>query len=821
MRKPVVLLGLCELALGVSLGLPIAPASGDVTVDAHGLLVTSRSSVEGGSGVVGSFSNYEVMTSDGVLIHSTNRPVLNSRLMSLSHQSTRVALWDEVRADGSIANMYAASIDGRPYSMPTEASKLIQMRTASFDPSREAAALPAELEASPDHRVFMVQFASAYVPAYGEEIAALGGEVRRFVPDSAQLVEMGGDAVAAVEALPFVRGVTPYHPGYKIDEQILMDRFGWNAVAQVPVPAAINAMPATQREWYNMLVLAEDAGQQAFIASEVNALGGSVIHAEDSDVLVTVELDAAQLAAIAGLSEVLWIDRWTPASDDMDIVRQTGGANMIEATYGFTGQGVRGEVMDGNVLTTHISLQSPPMILTSSVSGSMSHGTPVSGIIFGDGTDDAGATGLAPSAQGFFSSYTTVSNRAAHTASLLGPSIQASFQSNSWGNAVTTQYTSLSSQLDTILFNNDITLTQSQSNQGSQNSRPQAWAKNIISVGGLNHYGNTNDADDCWCGYASRGPAADGRIKPDIALYYDNIYTTSSMSDDSYGSFCCTSAATPSVAGHIALMLQMWHEGVITGYGASGETVFESRPSSALVKALLVHSAQQWTISGGVDSDRDRFRQGWGRPSLVNLHNMRNDMFIIDEGDDPILPLETKSWTFESDGSGKANVTLVYRDPAGSPSAGVHRVNNLSLRVTSPLEGVVFWGNNGMHGNNFTVPYGEEDTINTVERVQVNSAIPGTWVVEVIASEINQDGNPATFGVIDSNYALVVSGLGQPVQPGGCDADLNGDGMVNADDLGLLLNDFGTASTATDLNGDGIINADDLSILLNNFGGCN
>ena len=47
----------------------------------------------------------------------------------------------------------------------------------------------------------------------------------------------------------------------------------------------------------------------------------------------------------------------------------------------------------------------------------------------------------------------------------------------------------------------------------------------------------------------------------------------------------------------------------------------------------------------------------------------------------------------------------------------------------------------------------------------------------------------------------------------GVSADLNGDGVVNGADLGLLLVDFG-GSGAADLNGDGIVNGADLGLML-------
>ncbi|MGP1345970.1 MAG: vanadium-dependent haloperoxidase [Phycisphaerales bacterium] len=48
--------------------------------------------------------------------------------------------------------------------------------------------------------------------------------------------------------------------------------------------------------------------------------------------------------------------------------------------------------------------------------------------------------------------------------------------------------------------------------------------------------------------------------------------------------------------------------------------------------------------------------------------------------------------------------------------------------------------------------------------------------------------------------------------------DLNGDGLVNSDDLGILLGGFGGAGAEGDINRDGVVDSDDLGLLLGNFG---
>ncbi|MFO0829413.1 MAG: GC-type dockerin domain-anchored protein [Phycisphaerales bacterium] len=63
----------------------------------------------------------------------------------------------------------------------------------------------------------------------------------------------------------------------------------------------------------------------------------------------------------------------------------------------------------------------------------------------------------------------------------------------------------------------------------------------------------------------------------------------------------------------------------------------------------------------------------------------------------------------------------------------------------------------------------------------------------------------------------ITAGSIQPVLP--CVADLNGDHVVNAADLSVLLGQWATSGSA-DLNGDGVVNAADLAALLGAWGAC-
>src|SRR5690606_8084032 len=134
-------------------------------------------------------------------------------------------------------------------------------------------------------------------------------------------------------------------------------------------------------------------------------------------------------------------------------------------------------------------------------------------------------------------------------------------------------YTTISAEMDRIIFDHDIIIAQSQSNAGSTQSRPQAWAKNIVSVGGVVHRNTLTKIDDFWSG-ASFGPAFDTRVKPDFTHFYDSTTAAHSQSTSAYTQFSGTSGATPIVAGHFGLLFEMWSTGAF-GNEVSGGDVFD------------------------------------------------------------------------------------------------------------------------------------------------------------------------------------------------------------------------------------------------------
>ena len=477
--------------------------------------------------------------------------------------------------------------------------------------------------------------------------------------------------------------------------------------------------------------------------------------------------------------EILWVEPLVDQIEfDMDNARLQGGADAVERQLArhpaeFTGLGIRGHVLEG-IDPSHPDFaankfRTAPVAIDNSESSS--HGHMTYGIIFGSGEGNHKARGVLPNAQGFYTNYADLYLQEPEDQSLtsryglverLVRDHQVMFQTASWGHSATTDYNIRSMELDKIIFDWDLPITQSQSNYGTQLSRPQAWAKNVISVGAIHHFESADPTDDRWDpgwgGRASIGPAKDGRIKPDLVAYFDSTETV--KEGGGYTQFGGTSGATPIVAGYLGLVTEMWVSGVLgNSLTYPKDQNFANRPPASMAKALLIHSAEQYEFSG-LNDDMSRFHQGWGFPDLRLLMRARKRMQLYPETN-PLKLGESFQTDYVVESSDQQlDVTLVYTDPPPAPVSGRSLVNDMDLKVTAP-DGTVYRGNfgliEGMSSRPSTGPE-ENDTINPIERVIIYNPFPGRWTIEVIAREVATDSHPLTEA-LDADFSLVISAI--------------------------------------------------------------
>jgi hypothetical protein len=193
-----------------------------------------------------------------------------------------------------------------------------------------------------------------------------------------------------------------------------------------------------------------------------------------------------------------------------------------------------------------------------------------------------------------------------------------------------------------------------------------------------------------------------------------------------------TSMATPLVSGGAALVRQYLRQ-----------TRGIANPSAALLKAALIHAARYLTYRHKrPDSSRwADHEQGWGRVELARVLNpgQPTKVQFIDE----TVGLQTNvSAAYQldiQDPSVPLRIILVYTDPPGDKL-----VNRLNLFAFSP--------SGGYHVGNDFEGSGVPDAINNVEGIVVQSPETGTWLIQVVASQVST-------GLQD--YALVISGGGE------------------------------------------------------------
>ena len=119
-------------------------------------------------------------------------------------------------------------------------------------------------------------------------------------------------------------------------------------------------------------------------------------------------------------------------------------------------------------------------------------------------------------------------------------------------------------------------------------------------------------------------------------------------------------------------------------------------------------------------------------------------------------------------------------------------------------------GNFGSPFEPITSPpsYTPDEPLSTFDGMPVE----GVWTVHVVV----RDFHPAhTF----QDWGLTISRAAVPVDPEDCAADVNGDGMIDVNDLVAVIMAWGPcADCPADVDGDGMVDVDDLVTIISRWG---
>jgi hypothetical protein len=675
-------------------------------------------------------------------------------------------------------------------------SKSIRLRNGTIETPLKGmrAAAPAVADEVAASGLYLVQFEGKPQPAWKAELSAKGVELLHFVPEDTFVARLEGVKLGELRGLEYVRWVGLLEPRYKIHSTVV------KALAADPgEPVAVRVL------------LRDGSGGLAEALATTRLEGAQIQTTRALGPIASGRVRARGLLELVRSGEVIWIEA-APKMKLFDevstkiVAGETGEVGGLAWVHqlGFDGRGVTVAVADSGLDIGFIDLMHPDIDGRvdalfaygglDDASDEHSHGTHCAGIIAGNAAlgqvDDDGALwglGVAPGShlvgQRIFDglgnyrsppSFEVLTRDAVRAGAYVG--------SNSWGEDTQGRYDLTAAEFDALVRDADsltpgdqeyvLEFSAGNSGPGGQTIGTPAVAKNVIATGACQNnryvFGIYGEGQEVMADFSSRGPAEDGRIKPDIVAPGTWIASLKSQAsgdenawspiNDNYLYQGGTSQSGPHVSGACAVFIQ-WHR----------ETRGGITPSPALVKAALINSADDMGTAlvptdpddpddpGEVVGDTGPVPnndEGWGRLNLENLIDSERRHDFTDQGVELTTGGVWEKRVVVSAGE-PLKVTLVYTDVPGLPAAIPALVNDLDLEVISP-SGILHRGNAFAEGETVAgTPVG--DRINNVEGVLLTGPESGEWIVRVRAVNVVQDIRRRT-GDPRQDFALVVSG---------------------------------------------------------------
>ncbi len=259
--------------------------------------------------------------------------------------------------------------------------------------------------------------------------------------------------------------------------------------------------------------------------------------------------------------------------------------------------------------------------------------------------------------------------------------------------------------------------------------------KNVMTVGAVNDIPNYNGPGSVSiAGFSSRGPTADGRLKPDLVGNGVNLYSTLSTG---YTSMSGTSMSTPNVAGSLFLLVEHYQN-----------THLYAPFLSSTLKALAIHTTDECGSYDGPD-----YTFGWG---LLNVRRAADLISDDVENDGRIQQLVLEegqlfTYEFETDGTVPIKATIAWTEAPSNTGANPALINDLDMQIVRVSDGT-FWEPWVLNPESPSSPAVTGDNnLDNVEQVFVGTTSPGTYRVEIT--------NDGPLDESQQAFSLIVDGV--------------------------------------------------------------
>lgn len=596
---------------------------------------------------------------------------------------------------------------------------------------------------------FLVHFEGPIFDHQRRELKAADAVIEGYLPHYTYIVRMDVSLRAEIENVDGVTWTGEYLPSYKISAEIDM----------------------VNESWKDFVVLLFAGTDVESVREEVVKAGGYVLSWQESSAegILRLKMPSSQVPALAEINQVKWI-QYAPTyqvfnADAQWVVQTWVSEDRKIWDAGLTGSGQIVNSNDTGLRTSHNMYRDPDIEIAdwgdfpdhrkviayqpgdqglAQFGDEIGHGTGTACCLTGNDRPVGGSSpnvGMAPDARLYFLDVGGPGGMLA-----VGEDLEATLakpydgneaggariSSNSWGDPFTTQYDASCSQVDRLMWNRpDYLVFVSAGNlpMATHTVNP-GDAKNVVCVGAT----MSGLSADMPANFSTPGPAADGRIKPEVTAPGIMI-TANDDSDDAESMVGGTSGSCPVAAGNTALIRQYFTEGYYpTGTPQVSDAI---TPSAALLKAMLINSVETDFASNPVPDAT----VGWGRPNVDNVLYFPGDgrKTEITDFREGLSTGEQYETSIQVSGAGPFHATLVWTDYPGEAGANPALVNDLNLEVSSP-SGKTYRGNN--FSANQSVEDGEFDVLNPAENVFVNSPETGQWYIKVMANNVPQGPQP-------------------------------------------------------------------------------
>lgn len=375
----------------------------------------------------------------------------------------------------------------------------------------------------------------------------------------------------------------------------------------------------------------------------------------------------------------------------------------------FDGTGVTVMLQDNSRLDEHIDYTGR-FFNDASATQSGDHGEHTGGSIGGAGNLDPKGRGMAYGADVLV--YGSSDNNFNDVPTLVASS-NLTITSKSYSNGTNAGYTSLARQLDQqIRQMPELIHIFSAGNAGSGWSTitgGHKQGKNVIAVANLTYA-------DAVSSSSSRGPAQDGRIKPDISAVGTDVYSTNDPNN--YVLKTGTSMSCPGVAG---VMAQLYHAYKSMNAGAN--------PNSALMKGTVLNTADDLGNSG------PDFTYGWGRINARRAYKLLNSnnylSASISQGGNNSHNINVPA------GTTQLRVMVYWSDYEGAASVNPALVNDINMQVVDPVATSFDpWVLNPSAQSSAAIR--GVDDLNNMEQVTIDNPTAGSYTVNINGNSIPQ-----------------------------------------------------------------------------------